>query len=398
MHWISSVRNRLRKLIKSCLFFVLFPIDRLATTRKTKTSSNTLLIVRLDAIGDYILFRNFFQVLRKSKRFKGYHIMFCGNLACKDVFDSLDSGFVDEAIWIDWRRFATRPLYRLRCMRDINRKGFETVLHPVYSREAITGDAIVRAARGEHAIGVNGDTKNMSKMVNKITDGFYNHLLDIGAGVRFEFLLNKSIFEELLGQRFTLPAPFIQLKRSADFRPPCKGKYSVLFPGAGNRGRQWPTSAFAAIADKIHNAGGDHICICGSASDRELAERIRVQATVPVLDLTGQTNLTQLIHIVSAARVIVSNETSAVHIAAAVSTPAVCILGGGHFGHFMPYPVQVAKHLAGKAPVAVYTKMACYNCNWHCMYKIPSGEPFPCIRQVSVATVWRKVRAILDQG
>lgn len=39
----------------------------------------TLLIIRLDGIGDYILTRPFFKNLRNSKRFKDYKIIFVGS-------------------------------------------------------------------------------------------------------------------------------------------------------------------------------------------------------------------------------------------------------------------------------------------------------------------------------
>ncbi len=48
--------------------------------------SNSLLIVRLDAIGDYILFRNFLKVIRNSEKFNNYTITLCGNTLWKDIF------------------------------------------------------------------------------------------------------------------------------------------------------------------------------------------------------------------------------------------------------------------------------------------------------------------------
>ncbi|HDI60737.1 MAG TPA: lipopolysaccharide heptosyltransferase family protein, partial [Desulfobacteraceae bacterium] len=40
----------------------------------------------------------------------------------------------------------------------------------------------------------------------------------------------------------------------------------------------------------------------------------------------------------SGAEAVLSNETGTIHLAAALGTPAVCIAGGGDFGHMIPYP------------------------------------------------------------
>ena len=95
---------------------------------------------------------------------------------------------------------------------------------------------------------------------------------------------------------------------------------------------------------------------------------------------------------VSDAKFLIGNETSAIHIAAAVRTPSVCILGGGHFGRFIPYKLE--KEPDGPLPIPVYYKMTCFNCNWNCIYPIKKGEPTPCIKDITVDHVWKKVKKI----
>ena len=40
----------------------------------------SLLLIRLDAIGDYILFRNFIEELKKDEKYKHYSITLLGNI------------------------------------------------------------------------------------------------------------------------------------------------------------------------------------------------------------------------------------------------------------------------------------------------------------------------------
>ena len=92
------------------------------------------------------------------------------------------------------------------------------------------------------------------------------------------------------------------------------------------------------------------------------------------------------------ARFVVSGETSAVYIAAAVETPVVCVLGGAYFGRFLPYP-----ELTGQKFVleTVSYPMSCYGCNAKCVYPLQINEPPPCVSNISVDAVWEKVVPLL---
>jgi ADP-heptose:LPS heptosyltransferase len=58
-------------------------------------------------------------------------------------------------------------------------------------------------------------------------------------------------------------------------------------------------------------------------------------------NLTGQIPLTSLVKYLEDAELLISNETSPVHIAAAVNTPVICISNGNHLGRFNPYPREI---------------------------------------------------------
>ena len=93
------------------------------------------------------------------------------------------------------------------------------------------------------------------------------------------------------------------------------------------------------------------------------------------------------------AKFLVSGETSAVYIAAAVGTPVVCILGGIDFGRFLPYPELAREELVLKT---VSYPMSCFSCNAKCVYQLQKGEPAPCITNVSVDSVWKEVKKIIE--
>ena len=128
--------------------------------------------------------------------------------------------------------------------------------------------------------------------------------------------------------------------------------------------------------------------VCGTEAEATIVSRVMEHARLEEgVNLAGKTTLSQFIELVRGARLLIGNETSAVHIAAAVGTPSICLLGGGHFGRFLPYPDCVE----GAKPVAVYERMECYGCNWRCHQPHPKGGAVPCISTIDVETVMKAV-------
>src|ERR1700733_3778639 len=64
-------------------------------------SGKKLLIIRLDDIGDYLLFRNHFAVYKNSPRWADHEIVLLGNGVWADLFAALDSAKADRVIWVD---------------------------------------------------------------------------------------------------------------------------------------------------------------------------------------------------------------------------------------------------------------------------------------------------------
>jgi ADP-heptose:LPS heptosyltransferase len=105
--------------------------------------------------------------------------------------------------------------------------------------------------------------------------------------------------------------------------------------GSSLEGRRWPARYFAELADSLANGLNARIVLFGVASESPLAEEICRLATrrEQITDLTGKTDLPQLIAWVGLCRYLVTNDTGTMHIAAALGTTIV----GLFFAHAHPY-------------------------------------------------------------
>ncbi len=102
----------------------------------------------------------------------------------------------------------------------------------------------------------------------------------------------------------------------------------ALCPGSINsRAKRWPTERYAALADKFIDEAGARVLLVGSAGEGEVsAEVARHMRNEPVL-LTGQTDLAQLVAVLSLVDLLVTNDTGPAHIASALGRPTLVIFG-----------------------------------------------------------------------
>ncbi len=325
--------------VKEFLKFGLYSIIDFIVNISSKITPKTLLFLRLDAIGDYILFRNFIEILRNSSKYKDYKITLVGNIAWKDLAENLDRDLIDEFVWIDMRKFHKDLIYRYKKLKEITEKGYEVLIHPTYSR-TLDADFIVKAINAKEKIGSIGDLSNIKAWQKRITDRWYTKLLPAKKEIMFEFYRNKEFFENLLEQRIKIKKPYMKIA-SSNLNIKLPEKYVLLFIGAGAVFRKWPIEKYISVGEYIFNKYSLQIVLGGGTLDVEDSHKFEALSKYPVINLVGKTKLIDLVEIINKAKFIISNETSVPHIAVALDVPVIVISNGNHFGRFTPYPSEI---------------------------------------------------------
>lgn len=108
------------------------------------------------------------------------------------------------------------------------------------------------------------------------------------------------------------------------------GRLVALNPGANDPARCWPAASFARVAEGLRKFGVTSILV-GSPDDRAVCAAVRAEADVEILDFSGRTTLGQMATLLSRVNLVLSNDTAAAHIAAAVGTPVVGLYGANSF-------------------------------------------------------------------
>jgi len=101
-----------------------------------------------------------------------------------------------------------------------------------------------------------------------------------------------------------------------------------IHPGASfGPAKRWPPERFAALADRLIGALRADVLIFGSAAEASLVESIaRLMKHSPTV-LAGKTTLTQMMALLSECRLVVTNDSGPMHLAAALGLPLVAVFG-----------------------------------------------------------------------
>lgn len=165
----------------------------------------------------------------------------------------------------------------------------------------------------------------------------------------------------------------------------------AINPGANyGSAKQWPEERYVELARRLLDATGVALVIVGGPGDHGVCDRIfhALGAAAPqrVFDLSGRTTIPELAAVLERADLVVSNDTGAMHVAAAVGTRIVAIFGPTDPVTTSPYGTGGTGGAGGKGGgghVLVKEPVACSPCllrecpiDHRCMTRITADRVF----------------------
>lgn len=325
IRFLQSHKNA-RLLLKT---FIKWQVD-LKNLPPYKNKEKKLLIIRLDDIGDYLLFRNSLEAYKSSSRWKDYDITLLGNIIWKDLFEELDSSTVDKTIWIDKTLYLKVKSSRKSLCERLREEGFEYVICPSRTRPLLVDDLCVIATGALKKIGI----KNTSIHTNwnKISDDLYTELYFDNAGIMMhEFYYNQEFTNWCCGTHLAHYHPYINNVSVNSL----KDKYIVCFIGSSTPSKRWPAENWIQLIRLCNQTSMPPIIIIGGKADIEMANFIQKETNTP--NTAGKTSLIKTLYQVANAAVVITNDTMAAHAAASFSKPTIIIANGNNHYQFTDY-------------------------------------------------------------
>lgn len=138
-----------------------------------------------------------------------------------------------------------------------------------------------------------------------------------------------------------------------------KNSLIVLQMGASEAQRAWEPEKFAALAEQLKAFDSAlNLVLIGTEHERPLGEKFQSLVTFPVIDLIGKTSLLELPAVLAQCRLLISNDTGPVHIAAAVGTQVLVMeFASAYFAETGPY---------GEGHIMIQSETDCYPCTDYC--------------------------------
>ena len=359
-----------------------------------------ILIINLEAIGDIVVFTSVLKHYKKAFPDKKIHFLLKEEIV---GIESLIKPFVDQILFVNYRKFGLNPFYGIKTLNFLRGVGFQKVINHDFSAAEITGKIISINLGAEEVIGYEGYGLSFEKPFDL---NMKKNLLFIKGRVYpfFTKLIpsldrNKALALPLINaiDHYTAIYENITGRREDDYstqifvEPPktkIDGKYIVIVLGSSVAYKNWPVERFVEVS-KIFKEKNLLVVLVGSDKEKNLSKRFKDLYLGRCLDLVGKINIQEVASVIKDSFLLLSNDTGPVHIAVALKKPSLAILGGGHFGIISLYGNP-------KINKWVYKMQDCFGDNWRCTNDIEYGQPAPCIESITMEDVSKQLKELIN--
>jgi heptosyltransferase-2 len=133
-----------------------------------------------------------------------------------------------------------------------------------------------------------------------------------------------------------------------------EGRWLGINPGAFyGTAKRWIPERYAAVADRLGRRYDLRSVIVGGGAERPLAEAMAAAMQTPVLVLCGRTSLGELMGVLAELRLLLTNDSGPMHLAAALGTPLLAVFGPTDWRETFPF---------GERAALVREEVACAPC------------------------------------
>ena len=101
----------------------------------------------------------------------------------------------------------------------------------------------------------------------------------------------------------------------------------ILHPGGSRPWKLWPLEKYAALADRLSKELGVTLMVTGGSTETEIAKKLGDLMHFPLKNITGRLDLIELAAFLPQAALVIANDSSVAHLAAAVGTPVIVLFG-----------------------------------------------------------------------
>ena len=317
-------------------------------------------------------------------------------LLCESDFGGLveDTKLFDEIIVVD-KKIHNSFFSLMKLVRRLKKMQVDVFINES-ALLSFFRDIIARSVNAAKKYLVYNDAVRSSEFKLKMSRKWYDCIVGTVKNVTMEKKKNAIALREIGYENFL--SSLSELPNYNNEYDMGKLKYSVVCPTAVNPiGKEWQEERFAEIV-KYFNDLGLKTVIVGTEKERLRKSKLFEELEPGTyIDLMGKTNIKQFIAVIQQAQIVVGNDSSCIHIAAASKVRSVCILSGFNATRAFPYEVEKESD-SPFLPHTLYAKPICEDCSIKNVKKYEmcckSGQMFRCLDDITADEVKREIDKI----
>jgi heptosyltransferase-2 len=339
----------------------------------------TIVIVKFCCLGDAILMGPALRTIRAA--YTNAEITIVTTAKTSGVFPSLAS--IDRIVELP---LSGNPLTLLKSLRASvpDRAQLLYCFEPWYP----TATLVSYAMRASHSIGFTSPRAPYNQ-------SFFNRVVpykeDRHVVETYRRLAEAGIQGNPARQELQLSIGAEADRRVAAFfqRQGLHGDVIALFAGGSPTWirKRWPTDKFGLLADRITSELGMRVLLLTGKGQESVNEEVCAQMREQPVVSPGDFSVGELAAAIRRCRLIVSSDSSPIHIASAVGTPVVAMFGPVPSITYRPYLPSEAFRVVSKnlpcSPCVVFAQSP------------PCPYDFECIRSISVEEVLAAVKSVM---
>ncbi len=339
------------------------------------TYSN-ILIVKLSAIGDVIHALPVAPALKKQ--FPQARITWVVEKTAYDLL--VNNPYIDELILFEKTKYKTLSGFVGHAPRFINnlrKLHFDLAI----DLQGLFKSSIISFLSGATTRLVYENSREGSHLLSRRIVGPHaaGHVVDRYLDVvrALGCQIEETVFPIVVTEREAVQARNIMTHAGLPEGTP----YIVLALGANWPNKIWPAEYFAELCDCMQESGIAVPVIVGGPGDQPLQDRLVAKVQIPPISLVGKTTLKQLAFVIKNAQAFIGGDTGPMHLAAALATPTIALMGPTDAVRNGPY---------GQGHKALITAHECAGC-WR--RKCPGDKD--CLAGIGVNTVYQALQEIM---
>ena len=379
--------------------------------------SNSVLIISAQHLGESVLFVDCMnRIVDEYKNKKGINVSFIGNKSTIELYKKYLQCQPSDYIAIDkyWNVEGDNHKFTdfIHFLKIVDKKRYETVIIPFDSITCmlITGCICSRFqyALTDPKIGY----RDANPLLRWIWHNYANQRVLYNEFdnmyVRYSELMKAIGITDYISRIGRLK---ISPSKSID------NPYFVLVPGAMEDARRWEPDKYVELVRYIVEKQHIACIIVGTTNEQTIGcyieNRIHeLHKNVRVINMTGKTEIHELINVLSGAEFIIGNDTGTIHIGAALGIQTFAITTYKDPEVYLPYKVDKLRD-DDKLPVVLRLAEVpeCMGChlytiggvsqkmkrlNENCYKSVIKGGPYYCIGKLSVEETENTISEFLN--